>query len=249
MARWIAGVDLGQAHDPTAVVIIDRYHEHLDVVHAERLALGMPYATQVDHIAALIADLGTRPGSPELDGGCMTAVDATGLGQPVVEQIRARISAYAVTITAGASSNTQGVKWTVTKADLIGAVQVALQNRALRIAANMAETTALVTELKAYHKELSAGGVTYANDPRFAAHDDLVIATALAVFMAGRIGYQIPGTGSASPVHTYTDGLNPASPSAVHGDRVIQPGDHPEGTKVVVGPDLIPRRVRKSWPN
>ena len=251
MARWIAGVDLGQAHDPTALVIIDRHREHLDVVHAERLALGTPYATQVDHIAALIADLGTPPRLSRARRRLHDRGRCHGL-RPALWSNRhgRRISAcYAVTITAGASSNTQGVRWTVTKADLIGAVQVALQNHALRIAANMAETKALVSELKGYHKELSAGGVTYANDPRFAPHDDLVIAAALAVFTAGRIGYEVPDPYASNRPSTSTPTDQPRFTLCVHGDRVIQPGDHPEGTKIVVGPDLIPRRVRKSWPN
>ena len=68
------GVDLGQAHDYTALVVLERTENELHARHIERLPLGMSYPRQVERIAALV-------GSPELAQDALGAVDGTGVGR------------------------------------------------------------------------------------------------------------------------------------------------------------------------
>ncbi len=116
------------------------------------------------------------------------AIDSTGLGIPVLEQARERLrpSPYGISITSGASPNVDGQDWRVPKADLVGALQVALQNRRLRIARSLPERGVWVNEMKAFRATMTASGTTYGNDPSKSQHDDLVVATMLATYLAKR---------------------------------------------------------------
>jgi hypothetical protein len=89
--RFAIGLDLGQARDYTAVVIVERaldpapidqrpnlqqveYH----VRHIERFALGTRYPNIVESISELLSD-------PQLAGQSRLIVDGTGVGAPVVD--------------------------------------------------------------------------------------------------------------------------------------------------------------------
>ena len=79
---FFIGLDLGQRVDFTAFAIVERhdyYKDHLDVRWLERMPLGTPY-TAVVRRAEEIAE--------KLYGRCEMAVDATGLGAPVVDLLR-----------------------------------------------------------------------------------------------------------------------------------------------------------------
>ena len=144
-------------------------------------SLGMSYPAQVDHIASL-----TR--RDDLSGRCMVAVDATGGGAAVVDLLRPKVDPapfYAVTITSGNTVTKESKKWRVPKRDLIGAAQVALQQRRVRLPKASGEAEALVEELQAYRVTIAANGHdTYGNDWREAPHDDLVLALALGIYVA-----------------------------------------------------------------
>ena len=79
------GVDLGQARDRTALVVLERtcgdagtaYH----VRHIDRLAAGTPYPSQVSKVRTLLRHL-------EQLGSVSLVVDATGVGRPVVDMLR-----------------------------------------------------------------------------------------------------------------------------------------------------------------
>jgi hypothetical protein len=179
-------VDLGQTHDFTAIVgLVRADHNELHVTGLDRLALGTPYPTQV----AAIQELTKRP---ELAGNCLVAVDATGVGAPVVDMLRPALRRptvpfYAVTITAGDLPNRDGRNWRIPKRDLIAAAQVALQEHRLRIPAALAEARTLREELLAYRVTISAGGRdSYGNDWRQAPNDDLVLALAIGVYVADK---------------------------------------------------------------
>jgi hypothetical protein len=77
-SHWHVGVDLGQSHDPTAICVLEtksasipdrtfaydvprlkkemkEFQEPYNVVHLERLPLGMAYPDQVLYVAGLIS--------------------------------------------------------------------------------------------------------------------------------------------------------------------------------------------------
>src|SRR5690348_13360520 len=89
------GLDLGQKHDNTAIAIVQRTPgNHLLVRFLERLSLGTPYPLVVQRIARIVSRLRQ----------CAVIVDATGVGEPVVDSLRRAglgCEITAVTITAG----------------------------------------------------------------------------------------------------------------------------------------------------
>ncbi|MEN6341044.1 MAG: hypothetical protein ABFC89_00630 [Methanospirillum sp.] len=181
MSSYHVGLDLGQAADYTAIAVVEWTPDALKVRHLQRFALGTLYPAIVDAVAGLVSRL---PGSPEL------AVDQTGVGRPVVDLLRVRGLRFdAVTITGGDTATHDGQDWRVPKRDLVGAVAVALQNERLKIARALPEAETLKRELlnfkvtidpKTAHDSYSSW--------RESDHDDLVLAVALAVWSAERLG-------------------------------------------------------------
>ena len=179
-----AGLDLGQAADPTALIIAEqlgqRPHSY-DVRHIERPPLGTPYPA----IVAAVADRMARiPGTP-------LVVDGTGVGRAVVGLFRQvkGLALVSVLITAGDTvTKDEAGYWRVPKRDLVGVIQVLLQSSRLRIADALPETRTLLNELVTFKATITAAGHdTYAGaDWRSGAHDDLVLSLALCLWYAER---------------------------------------------------------------
>ena len=155
--RFYMGLDLGQRRDHSAVALVEKLErvrpygpaefEALLVRHVERLPLGTSYPRVVKRICAMIGMAGLR-------GQCELIVDATGVGAPVVEMLRAEGPACditSVTITGGdketGGGGYGGGHYNVPKRDLIASVQLALEKEELRIARDLREAGALVEEL------------------------------------------------------------------------------------------------------
>lgn len=167
---YTIGADLGQAVDYTAISVIENTAT-LDLRHLERIPLGESYTGVVDRLTALTASL---PGS-------RLVIDNTGVGRPVADMLRDRgADPVPVSITAGKRTTfTDGV-YRVPKRELVRGVLTALENGALRIAADLPYADALKAELAAFQATFTAKGSTVFGGKR--EHDDLVIAVALAVW-------------------------------------------------------------------
>jgi hypothetical protein len=117
------GLDLGQKQDFSAVAVVERDEQGcMRVRHLERLALGTPYVNVVSRVSEIMQH-------PELARESRLVVDATGVGAPVVEMLRAARPAYrvtAVTITAGEHAHGHEEEWHVPKKDLMAGLQVLL---------------------------------------------------------------------------------------------------------------------------
>jgi hypothetical protein len=200
--RWILAADLGQSVDPTALCVLNHRvvpekkwildekkklwwqerTEHFDVRHLQRLPLGLSYPAQVQHVATLL-------GRPPLNAGAALVIDETGVGRAVGDIFEAAgLSPNRVTITAGNESTQHGARtWHVPKGILISGVDARLHTGELRIAAALGEAAALQEELKDFQRKVSdAGRATY--NARNGAHDDLVLACAIAVWFATNAG-------------------------------------------------------------
>lgn len=195
---FTVGVDIGQAHDPTAICVVDKldYERRIgsplrgapnppnpvfNVRHLERLKLGMSYPEQVRHIHRLVA----RPGLAEHEPGLW--VDYTGVGRPVFDLFKeARIPKLnGVTITSGQQVTNDGMRHNVPKVTLVSRLQALLHSGELRIAATLPDAPVLLRELQEFRvKFTEAGNATW--NAREGAHDDLVLALALAVYGVGR---------------------------------------------------------------
>lgn len=184
---WIIPVDLAEAGDWTAVAAVDvteaqpRVHRvrHLDRWHAK-------YTETVGRVVTLA-------NTPPLTDALL-AVDATGVGRPVVETIRAALPGrvvYGVTITGGArvtpGAGPRDIR--VPKNDLVGVAQVLLQTGRLLIARELAHADTLVKELAGFVPRITpALHVTY-EAGREGLNDDLVLALAMAAWL----GEHLPG--------------------------------------------------------
>jgi Terminase RNaseH-like domain len=180
--RYYLGLDLGQAADYTALVIAERlpaeenpaYH----LRHLQRFKIGTPYPQIVESVKTLTE-------RPEFREHCVLAIDATGVGAPVVDMVEAAelpCPLYSVHIHGGDRVTNEGRHYRVPKRDLVSAVQVLLQNARLKIAEGLPETKLLIKELLNFRVKIAP---TTAHDSyaawREADHDDLVLATALAL--------------------------------------------------------------------
>jgi len=185
------GLDLGQRMDHSAMVIVERegYAPWLGraggplvVRYAERAPLGTPYPEVVEWVRRIA-------GRQEISGRCALAVDATGVGAPVVDMLRrAQVGCEisAVTITGGEREHQTGGLWHVPKTDLMAGVKVALESGELRIAKGLPEVGTLVRELVDVQVTLRAGGGARIGADGAGEHDDLVIGLALAVWRGKR---------------------------------------------------------------
>ena len=173
---YFLGLDLGQKRDYSAVVVVEgRAFSGLVVRYAERMPLGTSYPRVVERVREIA-------GSGELPGNCALAVDATGVGAPVVDMLRAArlgCDLSAVVITGGE----RGVgKGSVAKRDLMGELRVLLEQGRLKIG-SLREGPRLVREL-ADVREWDGRVGSYGAGK----HDDLVIALELACWRAKRRG-------------------------------------------------------------
>ena len=170
---FIIGADIGQAANPTALAVLETAPGDDQVRHLERLPLGTPYPAVARRIGRLTMALP----DPAL------VVDATGVGRPVVDQLRdAGLDPIAVTITAGKEVAFEDGAWRVPKKELVRSLAVALECGRLRVASRIPDAAVLVRELAAFTATIGDCGHT-----RFAGQgerDDLVVAVALAVWWA-----------------------------------------------------------------
>ena len=174
------GLDLGRQRDHTAIAIVERVGEEIWVRHLERVALGTPYPKVVERVAQIVGQLRK----------CTVIVDATGVGEPVVDTLRRAglgCEIIAVTITGGNRETRTGANYCVPKLDLIAGIQVALEQGILRVPRELSDAGALARELLSVRVRSGFGGRGLkAGADGYGEHDDLVIAVALACWRAGR---------------------------------------------------------------
>jgi len=208
---YLLGVDLGQSQDYTAITVLEReqrntgrrvadvvaqinasapgndytkpvYENHYLAGHLERLPIGTPYPQQVARIKELHDRLKAETGREPL-----LVADATGVGAPVIDMLRAaELKPVAVTITGGDTVSRDGQNYRTPKRDLVSTVSVLLQAKRLKIVSSLKEAATLTAELMAFKVSISLSGHDrYGNDQgawRENPHDDLVLAVALAAW-------------------------------------------------------------------
>jgi hypothetical protein len=181
MSKLFIGLDFGQAQEFTALAVLEQATDavrHYGVRHLKRWPLGTSYPAIIEDTARLVNTLSTRP---------MIAMDATGVGQPVVRLVRQAnlpCALYAITITTSHTVAVGADGPLVPKKDLVSTMQVLLQSRRLKVATTLPEAPLLVSELAALKAKISTRSDDQLADWRQGAHDDLVLAVALAAWLA-----------------------------------------------------------------
>jgi hypothetical protein len=195
--RYTIGLDLGQARNHTALVVLERVwyqatgaefivsgsrgyngEYRYTVVGAERLALGTPYPRVVGWVKSVAQSYGGAVGD--------VVVDASGVGSAVMDALRRAeigIPLIGVVITgeqasgpAGGGRTAAGYT-TVSRTELLTKLQMMIQERRFRVdKAKCGEWDALRRELMVLRMEGKSRG----------AQDDLAFALALAVWRGVR---------------------------------------------------------------
>ena len=188
MYSFFLGLDLAQAQDYTALVVVERKEfrykakpDEYHIRHLERPKLGTPYPAIVERVQNLLK-------SDQLWGRTALVVDKTGVGAPVVDMFRkAGLRPVAITITGGNSVSKDGDGYHVPRRDLVSTLQVLFQAGRLKVAAELPEARLLVEELLNFKVKIN---VKTAHDSyeawREGIHDDLVLAVALACWYGER---------------------------------------------------------------
>ncbi|MBM3189373.1 MAG: hypothetical protein FJZ90_11705 [Chloroflexi bacterium] len=174
------GVDLGQKQDPTAIVVAEVVKRegkyHYLIRHLERLPLNTSYPTAVDRLLRIGQGLAEKKVKD-----VAFFVDATGLGQPVVDLLReAGLSPLtAVYLTGTDKASSEGRNLHLGKALLVSRLQVLLQSGRIHLP-QTAEAGALVDELLNYEIKVSEDAQASFGAFKTGTHDDLATALGLA---------------------------------------------------------------------
>jgi hypothetical protein len=184
--RVIIGVDIGQKRDPTAICVAEpdrrvvggREEAHFLIRYLARLPLGTPYTRVAATVGEITAAAARRTGSaPTL------YVDATGVGQPIVDLLRERAdraTIKAVYFTRGDRRSEAGDAVTLGKAYLVSLLQGLLQQGRIHLP-RTAEAEALARELLDYEIQVDENGTDRYGAFKVGTHDDLVTALGLTV--------------------------------------------------------------------
>lgn len=191
--KYIISVDIGQSMDPTAVGGLRRisvptgqtrevyngthlemmreYRDSFHLGYAHRFPLHTPYPEIVDSLAETCR---------KIDGTYQVVADATGVGRPVVDMMRAAgMPVVGVIITGGVATATKSEEtgyWHVPKRELVTTTQTMMQMGRLKVAKKLPLATTIVKELQAFKMKIStqSGHVSF-EAWRDRDHDDLVL--------------------------------------------------------------------------
>ena len=189
---FVMGLDLGQAQDYSALAICERVdipigeassradqevEGYWHVRHLERFRLGTPYPEIVERVSEMW-------NADPLKDNSVLVLDITGVGAPVWDMfIAANLPARAITITGGNQVIADGRKFSVPKRDLVSTLQVLIQKGRIKFAEDLPDVQTLIKELLAFQVKISASGHDSYEAWREGAHDDLVLALAMAVWL------------------------------------------------------------------
>ncbi len=182
--QFLVAVDLGKLRDFSAITIVERYsypdrwdpvlfcqlYAWKNVVRKiERLALGTSYPRVIARIEEWVSRLALR-------GPVTLLVDATGVGEAVVDSLRSaglRCELVPITITAGEQATRGRHGWCVPKKDLMVSLQLLIARGELVIPRDLELRERLADELASIDTSLRAAGTR---------HDDLVLSLSLAAW-------------------------------------------------------------------
>jgi hypothetical protein len=221
------GLDIGKKNDYTAISIVEaalgyrgfelegggRY-EFKDILYPpdevvftvvwlERLPLRMSYPDMVKICASRFQAINTTgKGAARNQGQVdkLLAVDATGVGTPVVDLLKkAGLNPISINITGGVDVTHSGDDYRVPKRDLVTSVQVLQQARRLKVAPGLVEGQTLAREMENFSYKISDAGHDSYGAWREGTHDDLTLSVACALWTAqhvsGSRGFYLFGPG------------------------------------------------------
>jgi hypothetical protein len=187
------GVDVGQRIDPTAVAVAQEEKRpgvkddevHYLIRHLERLPLGTSYPDVAKRLVAIVEGVHQQLEYTAVQAAYTPPrlyIDATGVGTPVVDTLRAagiRAKVVAVYFTHGDRRTNQGSQITLGKAWLVSRLQALLQSGRLHLPKTR-EAEVLAKELLDYEIHVDEKANDTYGAFKVGTHDDLVTAVGLA---------------------------------------------------------------------
>jgi hypothetical protein len=190
MPNVFVGVDVGQKHDPTTIAVCEPDERDVggqravffQVRHLERMPLGTPYPRVGERLAEVVSGVRQHLATATPGRGITTYVDATGVGQPLVDLLKASgVHATACYFTHRDRRIVQEDRGiTLGKAWLVSRLQVLLQCGRILLP-RTSEADALARELLDFEIKVDQDANEKYGAFRVGAHDDLVTALGLAV--------------------------------------------------------------------
>jgi hypothetical protein len=203
------GVDIGQKHDYTAIAVVEaqwrsmgdggRREDYHITRFLQRLPLGTAYPQIAQRVQMVIANV--RAMAPS--AGIQLYVDATGVGQPVVDLLRhVGVIVRPVFFTHG-DRRTKQQDGTISlgKAWLVSRLQALLQTGRILLP-RTAEAQVLAQELLDYEIHVDERANDTYGAFKVGSHDDLVTALGLAVQPPKEAGLLLAGLPPAPPPFT-----------------------------------------------
>lgn len=197
------GVDLGQSRDYSAIAVVQQTAKAPNRYDLTYLHRWRPKRYQeVPPVVRAVVDPLRKHVTVWHGGGHLAIeqaavdviVDRTGVGRPVGDLMSETdlggATLQLATITSGdtVSQDPDGA-WKVPKRDLVSSITLAIENGVLRIAEGLPLAETLVAELINFRPKISASGHASfgaATDWREGSHDDLLLATSMAIWFAER---------------------------------------------------------------
>ncbi|MDQ3258230.1 MAG: hypothetical protein M3R15_30825 [Acidobacteriota bacterium] len=221
--EYIIGLDLGQMSDYAALALLemtdtgrDADKPEFDVTYLHRWPIGTPYPKIVEGVAKILNNppfchrrIGVPVHLEKVRMPTTLALDQTGAGRPVCDTFNERnLPAHLlpITITGGHKAHSEHGGWLVPKRILVSTLQVALQNKRLHIASKLPEAATLAKELQNFQLTFTEN----ANDTyegRKGAHDDLVLAVALALWTGSHASVRVTDEERALFQNLYAAGI------------------------------------------
>lgn len=199
--RFCLSLDVGSERDHSVLSLIDKKTQYsrspegeemqlptYDLPFLERFQLRTPYEVIRQRTEAILHNpmLSTQ--------GCHLLIDATGVGNPVVQMFQ-DLSPIPVVITSGSTVNALGSGgYSVPKRDIVTSLQAVMQSRRLRIAAGLQDIEQLKKEILGFKmRPPSARGYIAFESDTESTHDDIVMSLAINIWYLERMyGYKIP---------------------------------------------------------
>jgi hypothetical protein len=186
MAEFFIGCDPALAVDYTAFAIVSTVPREnakplFQCGHLERLPLNTAYPAVVAHAQRLFR-------TPEFHGRAELVLDLTGIGRPVADMFHvAGMKPVKVLITGGNDEHfdKDTAVYHVPKLVLVSTVQALLHDGRLQIQSDLPMAPILRAELEDFRAVVTDSG-RWTFGARSGAHDDLVLALALACWRANR---------------------------------------------------------------
>lgn len=226
-APYIAGLDVGQMADPSALAVMERDivmpKGRLESRYAARWLERFPLQTSYPQLVRLV-----RERLEKLGQHCILVVDITGVGRGVVDMLReewmtldpltherhpmpGKPSLVAVTLLTSAMQEVRTPQWDeyhVPKRNVVMAFMLALQQQRFRAARGLKEAQTLFQEGQNFQWKVSPTGQDQYGAWRAGQHDDLLLAVAVAVWWGeqhrprtlGTSGQSQYATGAGNPL-------------------------------------------------